>query len=165
MVCTEALSEPAPGSVRAKLVIDLARGDARQPFGLLGLASGHHQALAADADIGAEGGAEGGRGAAELERDPHLLGHGQAEAAIFLRDGEAEQPHLPHLGDDLGRHLVLPVDPLLERTKPLADEAADGGEEQVEGFGVEGHWSLSVTLNLLRGSRFSGPQPLLETGC
>ena len=41
--------------------------------------------------------------------------------------------------DDLVRHLVLPVDLLLERPQPLGDEAADGVEEQVEGFGIEGH--------------------------
>ena len=46
----------------------------------------------------------------------------------------------------LGRHLVLAVDPLLERTKPLAHEAADGGEEQVEGFGVQGHSRLPIIV-------------------
>ena len=53
---------------------DLAARDARQPFGLLRVGAGHDQALAADPDIGAEDRAEGRRGPAELERDPHLLG-------------------------------------------------------------------------------------------
>jgi hypothetical protein len=120
---------------------DLTAGDARQPFRLLFLAAGHDQALAADTDIGAEGGAEGGRGAAKFEGEPYLLRHGQAEPAIFLGDGEAEQPQLPHLADDLVGDLVGLADLLLERPQPLGDETAHGVDEGVEDFEVEGHAS------------------------
>src|SRR3712207_7139529 len=39
---------------------DLATGDFRQPLGLLLMSARHDEALAADADIGAEHGAKGG---------------------------------------------------------------------------------------------------------
>jgi hypothetical protein len=65
---------------------DLARSNTGKPLGLLSVAAGHHQPLAADPDIGPEGRAEGGRRPAQLEGDPHLFRHGQAEPAIFLGD-------------------------------------------------------------------------------
>ena len=118
---------------------DLAARDARQPFGLLRGAARHHQPLAADPDIGAEHRAEGGRGPAEFERDPHLLGHGQAEPAIFLGDRQAEQPHRAHLAHHRLGHRIVAVDLRLQRPQPLRDEAADGVDQSVEGFGIEGH--------------------------
>jgi hypothetical protein len=84
-------SDPTPGSVSAKLVIDLAaamRGSQR----LFCVAAGHHQALAADPDIGPEHRAEGGRRPPELQRDAHLLRHVKPEPAIFLG---MERPNSP----------------------------------------------------------------------
>ncbi len=139
LVCTEALSEPAPGSVSAKLVTISPLAILGSQSRLLLRRAGHHQALAADPDIGAEHRAEGRRGPPEFERDPHLLRHGETEPAIFLRDGKPEQPHLPHLADDLVGDLVLLRDLFLERPQPLGDEPPDGVEQCFEGFGVEGH--------------------------
>ena len=115
------------------------RSDARQPFGLLRVGARHDEPLAADPDIGPEHRAEGRRRPPEFERDPDLLGHGEAEPAKFLGNGEPEQPHLPHLADDLLGDLVLLRDLLLERPQPLGDEAADRLDQRVEGFGIEGH--------------------------
>ena len=79
------------------------RGEPRQPAALLRLGAEHDEALAADADVGAEERAEGRRGLAELEGDPHLLLHGEAEAAVLLGDGKAEEAERAHLRDDVRR--------------------------------------------------------------
>ena len=101
--------------------------------------AGHDQRLAADADIGAEHRAEGGGGAAKFEYDPHFFGHGQAEAAKFLGDREAEQAHLAHFGDDMGGDAMLLLHLAFERAEAFVDEAADGVGQLGEGVGIERH--------------------------
>ena len=140
VVCTEAESEPASGSVRAKEVT-ISPVASRAAIGLLFVRAEHDQALAADADIGAEGRAEGGRGAAQLDRDQRLVLHGKAQAAVFLGDGEAEEAQLAHLGDDAsGTRLLGHLG--LDRPQALGDEAADGLDQLIAGFDVERHVSL-----------------------
>ena len=96
-------------------------------------------ALRADAVVGADERAEGGRGPPKPEGDLRLLRHGQPEAAILLRDRQAEEAERAHLGDDLGRDAVLLGDALLERPQALGHEALDGVEELGERVAVERH--------------------------
>ena len=77
VVRTAALSDPASGSVRAKEVTIWPEAIAGQPFGFLFVGTEHHQALRADADIGAERRAERRAGAAELDHHQALLFHGE----------------------------------------------------------------------------------------
>src|SRR3546814_3847156 len=58
---------------------DLTARDPGQPCGLLRVGARHHEPLAADPDIGAEGRSEGGRGAAEFDGDVRLLGPRQPQ--------------------------------------------------------------------------------------
>ncbi|PAV72708.1 hypothetical protein WR25_01935 [Diploscapter pachys] len=118
---------------------DLAARDARQPFGLLFGRAGHHQPLAADPDIGAERRSEGGRGPPHLDRDAAFLDHVEAQTAVFLGDRQAEQAHLLHLRDDRVGDGVGGLHIGFEGAQPFADEATDGVDQRVEGFGVEGH--------------------------
>ena len=89
---------PEAGGVGAALGLgqaegtdDLAGSEARQVLPLLRLGAVDDDAQRADAYIGAEEGAEGGRGLADLEGDMHLVGHAQAEPAILCRRRQAEQ--------------------------------------------------------------------------
>ena len=80
-----------------------------------------------------------GEVAPKPEGDLRLLGHGEPEAAILLRDRQAEEAERAHLGDDLGRDAVLLGDALLERPQALGHEARDGVEELGERVAVERH--------------------------
>ncbi|KIU01251.1 hypothetical protein QU38_02380, partial [Staphylococcus aureus] len=110
---------------------DLAAGDARQPLGLLLGRACHHQPLRADADIGAEAGAEGRRGAAELDRDLAFLEHRQPQAAIVLGDRQAEQAERLHLADHLGGDGVRGLHLGFEWAQALAHEAADRIDQRI----------------------------------
>ena len=118
---------------------DLAARDARQPLRLLLGRARHHEALAADADIGAEGGAEGGGSAPQLDRDAALLDHAEPEAAIFLGDREPVQAERAHLRDDRARDFIGLFDDSLERAQLFAHEAPHGFDQLVENVGVECH--------------------------
>src|SRR5262249_18248882 len=101
-------------------------------------------ALRADADIGAEAGAEHRRSLSQLEGDAHLFRHAQPESAILDGDRESEQAERPHFRDDLIGYGVGVGDAMLVGHEPLAHEAPNGGEQLVEGFGVESHPSTSM---------------------
>src|SRR5690606_8315843 len=85
---------------------NLARGKARQILPFLLLRPGHDKALTADADRRADDGAKRQRRLAELMDHFAFLRHAEAEPAIFLRDGEAEQAKFAHFLNDVFRHLV-----------------------------------------------------------
>src|SRR5580698_2473299 len=126
---------------------DLAAGELGQPFALLRRGAEHHHALTADADIGADDGAEGGRGVAELHRHQHFLLHGEAEPAIFLRDGDAEEPERTHPGHDLVRYAVVFGDLGLERHAGLAHEAVHGVDQLLTRLQIERHFRLPLLRN------------------
>ena len=107
----------------------------------------HDHTLAADADIGADNGAEGRRGLTQLEADQHLFLHGQAKAAEFGGDRDAEEAQLLHFRNDIVGDEILPRRLVLDRDKPLGHEAADGGNELVAGFEVEGHARVPAVLD------------------
>ena len=98
----------------------------------------HDDALRADADGGAEHRAEGGRGPAESLCDLGFLGDGEPDAAISLRDRQAEEPEQAHLLDDFGRHLVGLVDLAFERHQPLAHKAVHLGQKPGKGLVING---------------------------
>ncbi len=118
---------------------DFARGDAGQPLRLLLIRAEHHQALAADADIGAEGRAERRRGAAEFETDQAFLLHGKAQAAVIFGDRKAEQAEFPHLGHDLVRHGVVLGHLGLDRPQPLGHEPAHRLDQLISSLDIESH--------------------------
>jgi len=118
---------------------DLATRQLRQPFGLLFVTAEHDDTLAADADIGAYHGTEGRGGLAQLDGDQHLLLHGQAEAAIFFRDGNTEEPEFAHLGHNGIGHAVVVGDFCLDRHAFLRHETANGFNQLLAGFGIERH--------------------------
>ena len=102
---------------------DIAAGHAGQPAFLLRLRAVHHDALRADADIGADQRAEGQRGITQRLDQPRLLRHVEPDAAKFLGRGQAEQAHLLHLRHDLFGDGVLFLDAALRRDQPLAGES------------------------------------------
>src|SRR5699024_4644887 len=62
----------------------------------------------------------------------------QAESAVLLGQGPAEETHLGGFGDDRLREGVVVFDLCLERDDFRADEFADGGKDVVEFSGVHG---------------------------
>ena len=75
----------------------------------------------------------------EAERTEQFARRQARQAAVGLRDRQAEQAHLAHAGDDrLGdavgfRHF------LLMRHQAFADELADAVQQQVQGFRITNH--------------------------
>ena len=92
--------------------------------------------LAGDAVVRAEQRAERRGRVAELEGELHVLAHGDAEAAVLLRQRVPEQPHLGGLGAQLLGDAVLVLDLLLERDDGFADEVAHGVPDLAEVFSV-----------------------------
>ena len=121
----------------------VAAGQFRQIFRLLIRRAVDDQALRADADIGAKGRAESGGGLAEGEHHLDLVGHGEAETAIFLRDRQAIEAKLAHFRQKLGRHRIVIRHPGLGRAQAFADETGQGFDELVASLPVEGHRCLS----------------------
>ena len=80
---------------------------------------------------------------AELEGDQHLLFHRQPESAVGLGQRQAEEAQLAHLGDDLRRNRVLVGQPLFVGHEPLAHEAPDAREQELEGLAVADHGGKS----------------------
>src|SRR5260221_646487 len=118
---------------------DLARGKPRQVFAPLLLGAVDDDALAADAVIGAVHGTEGRRGLAQLEQHLGFLAHAEAEPALGLGDGHAEQAEPAHLRDDRRRHRIGLGHLGLGRDEALAHEAGNGVEELTQGLRVERH--------------------------
>ena len=77
-----------------------ARRQLRQPVALLVVRAEHHDALAADADIGAEGRPKRRRRAPHLEDHQRLFLHGEPKPAIFFRDRQPEETEIAHLLHD-----------------------------------------------------------------
>ena len=119
-----------------------AAGKLRQPFLLLLFVAEHDDALAADADIGADDGAKGGRRVAELERDEDFLLHRQSEPAVFVGDGNAEEAELAHLLDDRVGHTVFIAHLGFDRHAFLAYEAAHRIDQLSPCFRIERHPGL-----------------------
>ncbi len=117
----------------------LAARYTRQELALLHLGTIHQDALRPDSDVGAEHRTEGQRGLADLECGPALLAHRQADATVLVGDRQSEQAHRLHVVDDVGGHLVEFLDGVLGRHQTLDDEALHRGQQQVEGFGIDGH--------------------------
>jgi hypothetical protein len=141
-VRTAAESEPASASVRQNEVMispDAMRGHVRQPLRLLRLAAVHDEALAADADIGADHRAERRARAAELDRHQALVLHREAEAAVLFRNRQAEEPEVAHRADDLVGNRVVLGDLGFQRPQPLGDEAADTFDQLVAGLSIKRH--------------------------
>ncbi len=63
-----------------------------------------------------------------------FLRHRQADAAVVLGDGDAEQPHLLHVGDDLGGHVVGFLQRVFGGLQAFVDEALHRGAQQGKGF-------------------------------
>ncbi|MCY1304700.1 hypothetical protein D9M70_544630 [compost metagenome] len=101
--------------------------------------AGQHDGLRADADIGARQRPERGRGLPQFEDHADFLFHGQAQAAVVRRDGQAEEPQVAHFGDDVGRDLAARGQFVFGGDQALVHEAAHGVQQQGQGFGVEGH--------------------------
>ncbi len=80
-----------------------------------------------------------GRGAAELDGHAALVLHRKTEAAVFLGDGEAEEPKPAHLLDHIVGDGVVLGDLALERPQALAHEAANRLDQLNAGVDVEGH--------------------------
>jgi hypothetical protein len=136
-VRTEAASEPASGSVSAN---DVTIAPLAMPGKKLFLRLGaeHQQALAADADIGAEHGTKCQAGTAELHAHQHLVLHREAEAAIFLprcsgRTGR--DPSCP--ARYAGGHLVGLGHRGFDRAQPLCDETPHFRQQLVARLGVQ----------------------------
>ncbi len=106
---------------------------------LLGPVADDH--LAGDPVVGAEQGAEGGRGAPELETELDLLDGIEAEAAIALRQGVAEEPHLARLLAKETRHRIRLFDLILARNHLAVDESAHGVADVFEVLRVQSHAS------------------------
>ena len=62
--------------------------------------------------------------------DPRVDRRGEAQAAVFLADGRAEQPELLHLLDDLFRPDVVLLELAHVRPHVALEEAIDGIEDQ-----------------------------------
>ena len=117
----------------------VTRGDAGQPFRFLGLRAEQNESLAADANVRAGDGAEGGRGLAEFKGDETLGFHVEVEAAILFRHGNAEQAEGLHLVDDVLRDGVFLADLGLDGHAGLGHEAAHLFNQRGAGFGIKGH--------------------------
>ncbi|MNT09684.1 hypothetical protein D3C72_1444760 [compost metagenome] len=100
---------------------------------------GQHDGLRADADVGAGQRTERGRGLAQFEHHAHFLFHRQAQAAEVGRDRQAEQAQLAHFVDDVRRHLAARGQFVFGGNQAFVHKAVHGVQQQVQGFGVEGH--------------------------
>ncbi len=118
---------------------DLAGRELGQVAALLLLGPVHDDALGADAVVGADERAERGRGLADLEGEARLFLHGEAKAAIFGGDSQAEHAEFFHLGDHLRRNSVFLRDLELDRDQPLLNEARHGFAQLIEGFAIQRH--------------------------
>lgn len=56
-----------------------------------------------------------------------------------LRDGQAEQAQLTHVGHDVGRHLVVFLDGVFGGHQALADKTLHAVEQQWKGLGIQRH--------------------------
>ena len=88
----------------------LAGGEPGEPLGLLGVRAGCEQELGGQEDRGGEGHRR--QGAAQLLGDQAQLQVGEAKAAVFLGDDDAEEPHV---GEALPQGLVVGLRALEDR--------------------------------------------------
>ncbi|MNY00707.1 hypothetical protein D3C86_1332140 [compost metagenome] len=152
----------------------LAAGDLRQVFLLLRLGAVHQDALRADANVGAEHRAERKRRMAEVIDHIAFLRHRQANTTVVLGNGDAEQAHLLHVGDDLGWHFVQFFQRVFRRLQPFVDKTLHRGAQQGKRFGVEGHGKSpgqsstdstnTMGVNGTPPDRFDNPRGLVQKG-
>ena len=93
----------------------------------------------ANAIVGANVRAESRRGAPEFENDVYLFLHGNAKAAELFGDGQAKEPHFPHLVDDVLWNGVGLRHFAFARDQFLVDELADRVQQNLQNFGVTDH--------------------------
>jgi hypothetical protein len=129
-------SRHGPGAQRAQVRAGIGFGEHRrrqhlarwrsgQPLGLLRLGPAAQDQLGGDLGSGAQA-ADADIAARQLLGDHAHRRLGQAKAAMFLGDRQAEHAQLGHLGDDLHRdQLVLEVPFMGMRRDPLVGEAAE----------------------------------------
>jgi hypothetical protein len=163
---------PGGGLQRAGIRADVGLGEAERADDLSGGKPGQiarllrrravdDDALRANAVIGADQRAECRRGLAQAKGDLDLLRHRQAEAAILLRNGKAEQPEFPHLRDDGLGNAVLLRDLRLQRRQTLIDEALDRIEQLDKHILFERH----VKASLFSGYEIAFRFPPCAKGC
>jgi hypothetical protein len=63
----------------------------------------------------------------------------KTDAAKFLGHGQTKQAHILHVLNDVQWHVVVLFEVVFCRDQPLADEALQGRQQEVKGFGIEGH--------------------------
>ena len=111
---------------------DLAGSQTGQPFGFLLSGAVVDEHLPGDAVVRAEQGPEGRCGVAEFHSQQCILLGVEAEAAVLLGQGPAEESHLGGFLDDRFGESVLVLDLGLEGDDLLADEFSDGRQDVVE---------------------------------
>ena len=102
----------------------LARDQLRQVFALLRLAAVAADLVDAEVGVRAVGEADRGRGAADLLHRDAMREIAHAGAAVFLLDRDAVQAERAHLGPQLDRETVGPVDLGGERRDLVLGEIA-----------------------------------------
>jgi hypothetical protein len=122
----------------------VAAGDLRQVGLLLLLGTIHQDALRANADVGAEHRTEREGGVAQVVHHVAFLRHRQADATVVLGNGDAEQAHFLHVGDDVGRHVVDLFERVFGRLQAFVDKALHRSAQQGKGFLVKGHGGSPV---------------------
>ena len=123
-------SEPASGSVRPKAASRLPRAQLGQPLVALLVGApevdGHRPERRVRGDRDADRGVDAGQ-LLDRERVGERVG---AAAPVLLRERDAHQPELAHLGDDLVGEALGPVELLRDRPHLLVGEVADGVAQQ-----------------------------------
>ena len=124
------------GSQRGRVGAGLGLGETEtaQPFaaGVFGqigaflfLGAVEYDRGRADAVVGADQRAERRRSLAEFDRNENFLFHGQAEAAVFFRNGQPEETEFLHFAHDFLGHAFLVRQAVFRRDQPFADESLD----------------------------------------
>src|SRR3546814_14089478 len=82
--------------------------------------------------------------------------HVEAESAIVLWDGQAEQAEVLHLLQQIRRNLVLLLQPILVGNEALVDEARHRIGELLKGIAVQRHYRTEERRGGIEGVRECG---------
>jgi hypothetical protein len=104
--------------------------------------------LAGDNVVRAEQRPERRSGVAELDRQPHVLGHRHAEAAELFGQRVAEQPEISRRGAQIVRDRIGLLDLLLARDHPLAHEPTHRSVDLAESIFVHDTPPTSVEYRI-----------------
>ncbi len=110
----------------------LAGNQPRQVAALLLVGAEAPQLVDAEIGMRAVGEADGARDAADLFHGDDVLEVAEAEAAVFLGHGHAEQAHFPEFGPEFARKAVAAVDLVGDRRNAAQGELADGLAQLVD---------------------------------